>query len=131
MSTRTAAAEVLSETSLFQESAYVDGRWVSHGESGRFSVDNPSTGATIADLPSMSRAQVADAITAAGRALPDWRARSGKQRAQVLRGPRHRRVPGDEVPLLGRRGCPVDLHGLNAHDERKDRHARIHPCRGT
>ncbi|MBW8792873.1 MAG: NAD-dependent succinate-semialdehyde dehydrogenase [Streptomyces sp.] len=85
MSTETAAAEVLSEKSLFQESAYVDGRWVSHGESGRFSVDNPSTGATIADLPSMSRAQVADAIAAAGRALPDWRARSGKQRAQVLR----------------------------------------------
>jgi succinate-semialdehyde dehydrogenase / glutarate-semialdehyde dehydrogenase len=78
-------AGVLADESLLRDAAYVDGDWVGNGDSGRFGVDNPSTGAQIADLPALSRAQVADAIDAAGRALPGWRARSGKQRAQVLR----------------------------------------------
>jgi succinate-semialdehyde dehydrogenase/glutarate-semialdehyde dehydrogenase len=85
MSASTISANVLRDESLLRDSAYVDGTWVSRGESGRFSVVNPSTGEQIADLPSLSRVQVAEAIDAAGRALRGWRAWSGKQRAQVLR----------------------------------------------
>uniref|UniRef100_A0AAU1U5U3 NAD-dependent succinate-semialdehyde dehydrogenase n=1 Tax=Streptomyces sp. NBC_00119 TaxID=2975659 RepID=A0AAU1U5U3_9ACTN len=85
MSTTIAPEDLLTEGSLLRQSAYVDGGWVDHGESGRFAVTNPATGETLADLPAMNRAQVAETIAAADRALPDWRARSGKQRAQILR----------------------------------------------
>jgi succinate-semialdehyde dehydrogenase/glutarate-semialdehyde dehydrogenase len=81
----TTTAGVLRDESLLRDAAYIDGTWVRDAESGWFPVDNPSTGEVIAELPSLSRAQVAGAIDAAGRALPGWRARSGKQRAQVLR----------------------------------------------
>jgi succinate-semialdehyde dehydrogenase / glutarate-semialdehyde dehydrogenase len=83
--TATTSSAVLGDGALLRDAAYVDGVWVRDGERGRFAVDNPSTGELIAELPSLSRAQVAGAIDAAGRALPGWRARSGKQRAQVLR----------------------------------------------
>lgn len=85
MSTATTPTSVLDDASLLRDSAYVDGTWISHGDSGRITVTNPSTGEEIADLPAMSRAQVAESIAAADRALPGWRARSGKQRAQILR----------------------------------------------
>ena len=85
MTASTTTAAVLRDESLLRDAAYIDGNWVRDGERGRFAVDNPSTGALIAQLPSLSRAQVGGAIEAAGRALPGWRARSGKQRAHVLR----------------------------------------------
>src|SRR3954452_615475 len=85
MSVSTVSAAGLRDEGLLRDSAYVDGSWVADGDSGRFAVDNPSTGETVADLPSLSRAQAADAVTAAHRAWPGWRARSAKDRAGVLR----------------------------------------------
>src|SRR3954452_24299926 len=83
MSVSTVSAAGLRDEGLLRDSAYVDGSWVADGDSGRFAVDNPSTGETIANLPSLSRAQTADAVTAAHRAWPGWRARSAKDRAGV------------------------------------------------
>ncbi|KFF98897.1 succinate-semialdehyde dehydrogenase [Streptomyces scabiei] len=83
--TTTTDIRVLKDPALLRSAAYVDGRWIDRGDSGRFSVGNPATGETLAELPSLSRPQVAEAIDAAGRALPGWRALSGKQRAQLLR----------------------------------------------
>jgi succinate-semialdehyde dehydrogenase/glutarate-semialdehyde dehydrogenase len=70
---------------LLRTAAYVGGFWVDQGDAGRLAVDDPSTGERIAELPALSRAQTADAVAAAHRAFPGWRALSGKQRAQVLR----------------------------------------------
>ncbi|GAB2466794.1 NAD-dependent succinate-semialdehyde dehydrogenase [Xylanimonas ulmi] len=75
----------LDDAALLRTAAYIDGAWVAHGDSGAAPVTNPATGATIATVPRLSRVQVAGAIAAAERALPAWRARSGKQRAMVLR----------------------------------------------
>jgi succinate-semialdehyde dehydrogenase/glutarate-semialdehyde dehydrogenase len=80
MTTRT-----LDEPTLLRTAAYVDGKWIDRGESGRFTVSNPATGETLAELPSLSRPQIAGAIDAAHRALPGWRVLAGKQRAQILR----------------------------------------------
>ena len=68
--TATTTSDVLRDESLLRDSAYIDGGWIRDGGSGRFPVDNPSTGELIAELPSLSRAEVAGAIDAAGRALP-------------------------------------------------------------
>lgn len=76
---------VLDDPSLLHTGAYVDGAWVETGDSGEITVDNPSTGATVASVPALSRAQVADAIAAAERAQRAWRATSAKSRAQLLR----------------------------------------------
>ncbi|MFI6810164.1 NAD-dependent succinate-semialdehyde dehydrogenase [Streptomyces luteogriseus] len=77
--------DMLEDRSLLRTAAYVDGTWVTAGESGVISVDNPATGQEICELPALSRAQVTLAIEAAHRAHPAWRALSGKERAQVLR----------------------------------------------
>jgi succinate-semialdehyde dehydrogenase / glutarate-semialdehyde dehydrogenase len=81
----TTSTRALDEPTLLRQAAYVDGQWIDRGDSGRFVVDNPATGETLAELPSLSRSQVAGAIDAADRAFPGWRSRSGKQRAQILR----------------------------------------------
>ncbi|MFT4084806.1 MAG: NAD-dependent succinate-semialdehyde dehydrogenase [Nocardioides sp.] len=73
------------DPTLLRTAAYVDGRWVEDGDSGGIAVDDPATGATIASVPALSRAQVARAVEAAGEALVSWRARSGKERSLVLR----------------------------------------------
>lgn len=78
-------APMLNDAMLFRSAAYVDGEWIEHGESGTYTVENPSTGERLAAVPSLSRAQVAGAIDAAHRALPGWRARPAKERAQILR----------------------------------------------
>jgi succinate-semialdehyde dehydrogenase / glutarate-semialdehyde dehydrogenase len=85
VSISTAASAGLRDPSLLRTSAFLDGTWVDTGDSGRFSVVNPSTGETVADLPSLSRSQTAEAVAAAHRAWPGWRSLSAKERAGVLR----------------------------------------------
>ncbi|MGW0949894.1 NAD-dependent succinate-semialdehyde dehydrogenase [Streptomyces sp. NPDC002623] len=81
----TTTVRVLDDPALLRTAAYVDGQWIDQGDSGRFTVSNPANGEALAELPALSRLQVAEAIDAAGRALPGWRALSGKQRALLLR----------------------------------------------
>jgi succinate-semialdehyde dehydrogenase/glutarate-semialdehyde dehydrogenase len=48
-------------------------------------VDNPATGAVIGTVPAFDSAGTREAIEAADRALPAWRAKSAKERSVVLR----------------------------------------------
>lgn len=48
-------------------------------------VDDPATGLTIAWVPAASEQEVKALIDAAASALPAWRAKTGKERAQILR----------------------------------------------
>lgn len=75
----------LRDPSLKRSAAYINGQWVSEGDDGSYPLNNPSTGAQLAVLPKISRAQVAQTIDAAQAALPAWRAKSGKQRSLILR----------------------------------------------
>jgi succinate-semialdehyde dehydrogenase/glutarate-semialdehyde dehydrogenase len=63
----------------------VNGRWIEEGAMGNAPLHNPSTGAVIASIPQLSRAQVSEAIEAAHRAQRDWRRFSGKDRGALLR----------------------------------------------
>ncbi len=72
-------------TDLLRDQAYVDGAWVGADSGATFPVVNPATGAVIAEVPRMGAAETRRAIEAAHRALPAWKHRMAKDRAQILR----------------------------------------------
>ncbi len=73
----------LNDSSLLRDQAYVNGGWVSAKAS--FDVHNPATGVVIASVPNMDASDTEQAITAAQQAFPAWAAKTGKERAEVLR----------------------------------------------
>ena len=75
---------MLSDPSLLETRAYVNGTWVD-GDDGTFDVASPARGDVIAQVADLSRAQVADAIAGAKAAQKDWASWTGKERAAVLR----------------------------------------------
>ena len=86
----TAAAEIvkdvfLQDPTLFRQQCYVDGQWLD-AKSGRTTdVVNPADGHVIGTIPAFSAAETRAAIEAANRAFPAWRAKTAKERAQILR----------------------------------------------
>lgn len=74
----------LSSPGLLIEAALVGPDWVSAG-GARFDVTNPATGEVIATLPDLGPAEAKVAIRAAEGARHEWAARTGKERAAVLR----------------------------------------------
>ena len=75
----------LSDAPLLREQCLIDGRWVGAADGATTPVDNPATGATIAHVPKMGATEARQAIDAADRALPAWRARTAKERSVLLR----------------------------------------------
>lgn len=75
----------LKDPSLFRQQAYVDGAWVDADGGGTVDVDDPATGRKIGTVPDMGAAETRQAIEAANRAWPEWRAKTGKERAAILR----------------------------------------------
>jgi succinate-semialdehyde dehydrogenase/glutarate-semialdehyde dehydrogenase len=76
----------LKDPSLIVDKALVAGVWVDKSDSGKtFDVTNPATGEVIATLPDMGRAETARAIDAAYKTQKVWAAKTGKERAGVLR----------------------------------------------
>ena len=73
------------EPALLRRQAYVDGKWVDADSGLTFPVTNPATGETVADVPRMGAAETRRALAAAERALPQWKRRPAKERAQILR----------------------------------------------
>ncbi len=73
----------LRDPSLLKTAALIDGAWTGGGQ--RFDVHDPATGLKLADVPNLGRAEAAQAIDAADRAWPAWRAKTGKERAIILR----------------------------------------------
>ncbi|GHU07602.1 glutarate-semialdehyde dehydrogenase DavD [Betaproteobacteria bacterium] len=75
----------LNNPNLLKTRAYIDGKWLNANTGALFPVTNPATGEVIASVADMSGDETRAAIEAADRALPAWRKRSGKERAQILR----------------------------------------------
>jgi succinate-semialdehyde dehydrogenase / glutarate-semialdehyde dehydrogenase len=73
------------EPALLRRQAFVDGSWIDADSGLTFPVTNPATGETIADVPRMGAAETRRALAAAERALPDWKGRTAKERARILR----------------------------------------------
>jgi len=75
----------LQDSSLLRQLCAIDGAWVAADNGATLEVRDPATGALVGTVPRAGRAETRRAIEAAERALPAWRARTGKERAQVLR----------------------------------------------
>ncbi len=76
----------LKRNPLLVSSSYIGGRWVSKSANGEtFDVLNPSSGDVIATLPDLSIEETRAAIDAAYSAQKPWAAKTGKERAAVLR----------------------------------------------
>jgi len=75
----------LKDTSLLKEAAYIGGAWQQAKDDACFDVTNPATGEVLARVPDMGATETAAAIEAAHAAGPAWRAKTAKERAQILR----------------------------------------------
>jgi succinate-semialdehyde dehydrogenase/glutarate-semialdehyde dehydrogenase len=73
------------EIPLLRRQAHVGGEWVDADSGETFPVVNPANDEVLAEVPRMGAAETRRAIEAARRALPDWKARTAKDRARVLR----------------------------------------------
>ena len=76
---------ILKDPSLLPNKAYVAGEWVDAADGKTFAVTNPARGDVIANVPDLTRADAARAIAAADAARHEWAARTGKERAAILR----------------------------------------------
>ncbi len=75
----------LSDMSLFRQQAYVDGAWIDADSGETIEVTNPATGEVLGTVPKLGAAETRRAIEAANRAWGAWRAKTGKERAVILR----------------------------------------------
>lgn len=73
----------LNDPSLLRDAAYINGNWVSAAT--QFAVSNPSNHALLATVPNLGEAETQMAIAAAQSAFPAWSAKTGKERAHILR----------------------------------------------
>jgi succinate-semialdehyde dehydrogenase / glutarate-semialdehyde dehydrogenase len=78
-------ANLLKDPSLLVTKSYVAGEWIDADDAGTFTVKNPARGDVICKLPNLGRAETARAIAAADKARHEWYARTGKERAAILR----------------------------------------------
>jgi succinate-semialdehyde dehydrogenase/glutarate-semialdehyde dehydrogenase len=80
-----AAGVQLNDSALFRDRCFINGAWVGSSSGSLIPVDNPATGDVIGSVPSLGRAETRQAIEAAEHAFREWRKRTGKERAAVLR----------------------------------------------
>ena len=76
---------ILKDPSLLVEQAYIGGEWVNAADGKTFAVTNPARGDVIANVADMTRADAKRAIEVADKARHEWAARTGKERAAVMR----------------------------------------------
>jgi succinate-semialdehyde dehydrogenase/glutarate-semialdehyde dehydrogenase len=75
----------LMDPKLLRQQCYIDGGWTDADDSSVIDVTDPATGATLASVPKMCAAETRRAIDAANHALPEWRRKTAKERAVILR----------------------------------------------
>src|SRR4051812_47612296 len=85
MATKLSSGVPLSDSRLFRQACYIDGAWVDAPATPSIEVDNPATSETIGRVPKLGRGETRAAIEAAARAFPEWRRKTAKERAVVLR----------------------------------------------
>ncbi len=75
----------LKDPSLLCTKAFVAGEWVDADDGATFDVTNPANGQVICRVPDLGIAETRRAIEAADKARREWAARTGKERAAILR----------------------------------------------
>ena len=75
----------LKNPALLREQAYINGEWISAPDGMTFDVTNPADGSLVATVPQLDVAATRKALEAANAAWPQWRAKTAKERALILR----------------------------------------------
>jgi succinate-semialdehyde dehydrogenase/glutarate-semialdehyde dehydrogenase len=75
----------LKDSLLFRQQGCIDGEWRDADSKATINVTNPADGSVIGTIPKMGAAETRRAIEAANAALPAWRAKLPKERANILR----------------------------------------------
>ncbi|MBT8067752.1 MAG: aldehyde dehydrogenase family protein, partial [Gammaproteobacteria bacterium] len=75
----------ISDKGLVKTSAYIDGQWTKADSGETFDVLNPANGEVIASVAKCRAAETRRAIQAAEKAQIEWRRKSAKERAALLR----------------------------------------------
>src|ERR1700744_2119435 len=75
----------LRDPTLLRELCFIDGGWTAAAGGATLDVTNPATSAKLGSIPNMGAAETRRAIAAAAAALPAWRARTAKERANIMR----------------------------------------------
>ena len=83
MDMKTSPLAQLNDPSLLKTDALVNGQWVKG--TARFDVNDPATGAKLADVANLGAADAEKAIAAADAAWPAWRGKTAKERSILLR----------------------------------------------
>ena len=75
----------LNDPTLFRQQAMINGRWRDASGKETLAVTNPANGQPLGNVPKMGAGETREAIDAAARALPAWRALTDKERSSILR----------------------------------------------
>ena len=75
----------LKDKSLFRQQCYIDGAWVDADSGDTIKVNNPATNEVLGTVPKMGADETRRAIEAANAAWPAWRAKTAKQRGDIIR----------------------------------------------
>ena len=75
--------KLLKDPSLFKEEAFINGAWVKSANT--FAVTNPATGEEIAQVSNLESKDAELAIQAAESAFQEWKSKTAKERASVMR----------------------------------------------
>jgi succinate-semialdehyde dehydrogenase/glutarate-semialdehyde dehydrogenase len=79
---KTDLGELLKDTALFKQAAYIGGEWVSGDPT--LAVRNPANGEVVGHIPDLGADATHRAIDAAEAALPQWRALPAARRSSLL-----------------------------------------------
>lgn len=74
--------QALQDNDLFQTGYLVNGEW--HQLNTTFDVLNPATGEVVAKVAKAGKKETEQAIAAAAKAFPQWRAKTAKARSELL-----------------------------------------------
>ena len=85
MLTTTNLKNLLKDPTLLCNKAFVAGEWIDANDGATFDVKNPARGDVLTTLPDLSIIEVKRAIDAAEASQRAWAARTGKDRAAILR----------------------------------------------
>ncbi|MEH6649831.1 MAG: NAD-dependent succinate-semialdehyde dehydrogenase [Motiliproteus sp.] len=75
----------LNDQGLFKQQAYINGEWTEAANGATLPVTDPATGETIAAIADIDAIGTRTAISAAEKALPQWKSKTAKERATLLR----------------------------------------------
>lgn len=76
--------QILENKSLFQQAAFINGKWVEAESQDRVIVTNPATNEEIGSVPNMGRIEALEAVESSHNALQSWKIMTAQARANIL-----------------------------------------------